>query len=182
MSDLVSSVPGVFDALLGLVQSAAAGVSNPVPNAPDPAVYVYPFELGEYAPGAYVTIHGITGPQGSGEGPQYNWESIGGFSQKELFGINGAVTVFAGDSPTNNASIPVQVLGWCMSLFQACVMTPVMSNRNMPILGTTGPSPYLMLPAQMGYSGGPGAVGDGFAGWAGVYSWSFHFESIITPA
>lgn len=182
MSDLVSSVPGVWDALLGLVQTAALAVSNPVPGSPDSTVYVFPFALGEYAPGAYVTIHGITGPQGVGQGPQYKWEAIGDFSQREIFGINGAVTVFSGDSPTNNPTISTQVLGWCISLFQSCVMTPVMSNRNMPILGTTGPSPFLMLPARMGYSSGPGTVGDGAAGWSGVFSWSFHFESVITPA
>lgn len=182
MADLVSSVPGVFDALLGLVQTAAAGQSNPVPNAPDPKVYVYPFELGEYVPGAYVTIHGITGPKGSGPGPVYEWESIGSFAQREIFGIKGNVTVFTGDSPTNNASVSTQVLGWCLSLFQSCVMTPVMSNRNMPLLGTTGPSPFLMLPARMGYSAGPGTIGKGLGGWAGEYSWSFHFESVVTPA
>lgn len=182
MSDLVSSVPGVFDALLGLVQTAAAATTSPVPNTPDSTVYVFPFELGEYVPGAYVTIHGITGPQGVGPGPQYKWETIGSFSQRELFGINGAVTVFCGDSPTNNTSIATQVLGWCISLFQTCVMTPVMSNRDMPMLGTTGPSPFLMLPARMGYSAGPGTIGDGPGGWTGVYSWSFHFESVITPA
>lgn len=180
--DLVSSVPGIFDALLGLVQSAAASASNPVTNAPDPKVYVFPFELGDYVPGAYVTVHGITGPQGSGQGPQYQWESLGSFSQREIFGIKGAVTVFSGDSPTNDATIATKVLGWCMSLFQTCVMTPVMSNRNIPLLGTTGPSPLMMLPARMGYSGGPGTIGGAVGGWAGVYSWSFHFESMITPA
>ena len=180
--DLVSSVPGIYDALLGLIQTAAAGATNPVPNAPDPKVYVFPFEIGQYEPGAYVTVHGITGPQGSGQGPQYQWESIGSFSQKELFGIKGNVTVFSGDSPTNNPSVATQVLGWCLALFQTCVMTPVMSNRNMPLLGTAGPSPYLLLPARMGYTAGPGTIGGGPGGWDGTYSWSFHFESIITPA
>ena len=180
MSDLVSSVPGVFDALLGLIQTAAATASNPVPNAPDQTVYVYPFELGEYVPGAYITLNGITGPQGSGQGPQYQWESLGSFSQREIFGIRGAVSVFSGDSPENNPTIATQVLGWCMSLFQTCVMTPVISNRNMPMLGTTGPSPLLMLPARMGYSAGPGVIGNATGGWAGTYAWSFHFEAIIT--
>ena len=181
MADLVSSVPGIFDALLGLVQTAAAGATNPVPNAPDPKVYVYPCAIGDYVPGAYVTVEAITGPMGSGQGPQYHWETIGSFSQKEIFGIKGRVVVFSGDAPTNNPMIATQVLGWCFSLFQQCVMTPVMSNRNMPFLGTAGPSPYLMLPARMGYAGGPGVIGGAEAGWDGTYDWSFHFESVITP-
>lgn len=165
--DLVSSVPGIFDAFLGLVQTAAAAM--------DPAPAVFAFELGQYEPGSYVTVHEI-------KGPDYEWENIGVFSQKEIYEICGMATVFTGDSVSNNPNVATQVLADTMTLFQTCVMTPVMSHRTMPLLGTTGPSPVLMVPAQMAYDSGPGEIAGGEGGWVGKYSWSFHFEAIITPA
>ena len=56
------------------------------------------------------------------------------------------------------------------------------SNRTMPLLGTTGPSPLLMVPSQMSYDCGPGNIAGGEAGWYGTYTWQFHFEAILTPA
>lgn len=165
--DLVSSVPGIFTALLGLVQTAAAAMT------PQPAVFA--FELGQYEPGRYVTVHEI-------KGPDYQWEDIGTFAQKEIYEICGLATVFTGDSVTNNANVATQVLADTIDLFQTCVMTPVMSNRTMPLLGTTGPSPLLMLPDRMAYDSGPGEIAGGEGGWVGKYEWSFHFEAIITPA
>lgn len=166
--NLVSSVPGVFSALLGLVQQAAAL------QTPAPAVFA--FELGQYEPGSYITVHEIIGPE-------YEWESIGNFAQKERFEIHGIATVFSGDSPANDVTVATTVLSQTVNLFQSCVMTPVMSNRTMPLLGTTGPSPYLLLPGpQMKYSAQEGIIGGGPAGWCGVYEWSFSFESMLTPA
>jgi hypothetical protein len=165
--DLISAVPGIFDALLGLVQAAATA------QLPSPAVF--PFELAQYEPGAYVLIHEI-------RGPAYEWENIGTFTQKETFEIAGAATVFVGDGMVNDQSVATDVLAQTMSLFQSCVMTPVMSHRTMPLLGTTGPSPFLMLPGTMGYESGPGDVGGGQGGWFGRYDWSFRFQALITPA
>jgi hypothetical protein len=165
--DLVSSVPGVYTALLGLIQSAAA--------ATVPPTLVFPFELGQYEPGSYVTVHEIAGPE-------YVWESIGFFTQRETFEIRGCVTVFSGSSVTDGSTVVTDVLAQTMSLFQTCVMTPVMSNRDMPILGTTGPSPFLMLPGpRMQYHGEVGLIGGNPGGWVGVYDWSFQFEALITP-
>jgi hypothetical protein len=165
--DLVSSVPGVFAALLGLVCTAAAEQS--------PSVSVFAFELGQHEPGSYVMVHEI-------KGPRYEWENIGPFSQKEMYSIHGKATVFSGDSVATNETLAVDVLDETFALMQACVMTPVMSNRDMPILGTTGPTPYLMLPVESQYDAAPGVIGGGPGGWCGVLDWGFSFEAIITPA
>lgn len=165
--DLVSAVPGVFSALLGLVQQAAA--------AQNPAPAVFAYELLQYEPGAYIIVHEIIGPE-------YEWESIGSFTQKERFEICGYATVYTGDSPGTNPSVALTVLQQTFNLFQSCVMTPVMSNRTMPLLGTTGPSPYLMLPSKMAYAAGPANIGGSSSGWYGQYDWSFSFESLLTPA
>lgn len=167
MTQFVSSVPGVFNALLTLIQQAAAAQS--------PSVAVFPFELGQYEPGSYVTVHDIVGPR-------YEWETIGSFAQKEFYDIAGCATVYTGDSPATNPGVGVTVLSQTFSLLQSCVMTPVFSHRTTPLLGTTGPSPYLMLPGDFEYRAGPGAMGEGETGWCGVLTWSFHFEALITPA
>ena len=167
MQGLVSSVPGVYAALLKLAQEAGGEQEEPV--------MVFPFELAEYEPASYVLISGI-------KGPRYEWESIGDFAQKELYEIHGKATVFSGDDVGNNPGLAIDVMTETFALFQTCVMTPVMSNRDMPILGTTGPTPYLILPEDTEYTAGPGTMAGGSAGWSGELEWSFHFEAILTPA
>lgn len=165
---LVSSIPGIFNALLSLVQAAAATQAPPV--------QVFPFEVGQYEPGSYITVHDI-------RGPRYEWENIGVFTQKELYEVAGVVTVFSGSSVTPGSTVTTDVMGQCFSLLQSCVMAPVMSNRTMPLLGTTGPSPYLMLPdTDFVYESEPGMLGGRPAGWVGTLRWSFHFEALLTPA
>lgn len=167
MSDLVSTAPGVWTALLGLVQTAAA--------AQNPAVQVFPYELAEYEPASYVIVGGIE---------HHKWapESLGSFAQQEHYDIVGLATVFSGDSPGLNPDVVSTVLTDTYNLFQACVMTPVMSNRTMPILGTTGPSPYELIPGYTRYTAGVADVGGGAEGWYGQIAWSYHFDAYVTPA
>lgn len=165
--DLVSSAPGIWTALLSLVQTAAA--------AQTPAVQVFPYELAQYEPASYVIVGGIE---------HHKWapESLGSFTQEEHYDIVGCATVFTGDSPGMNPNVVTTVLSQTYSLFQACVMTPVMSNRDMPIFGTTGPSPFQMLPGYTRYTAGVADIGGGADGWYGQIEWSFHFDAFITPA
>lgn len=152
--------------MLTLVQEAAASQS--------PQVDVFPFELGQYEPGSYVTVESI-------ENHTFEWETIGPFSQLEHYDLCGRATVYTGDTVTSG-TVGTDILTQTYSLFQACVMTPAMSNRTIPILGTTGPSPLQMLPGYARYTAGPADVGGKPAGWAGVIEWSFHFDAMITPA
>ena len=164
----VSSVPGIHSALLGLIGTAAAAQPAPQPS-------VFDFALAQYEPAAYVVVESI-------DDLRYEWESIGSFAQKETYSISGFVTVFTGDTLANQAGVTTTVLAQTQALLQACVLTPVFSNRTMPLLGTAGPSPYVMLPGRFAYSFGPGEMADGPAGWAGRIDWSFDFEAVITPA
>jgi hypothetical protein len=166
MSDLVSSVPGIYEKLEELLTQAGEEQAPKVP--------VFSFELGQYEPAGYVLIREI-------KQQPYEWETIGPFSQKEVYDICGEATVFSGDSPPNNAALVQQTITETYALFQKCVMTPVMSNRDMPILGTTGPSPYLILPWESQPTFGAAEMAGGQAGWYGKIDWSFHFEALITP-
>lgn len=167
MSDLISSVPGVYERLAALIAEAG--------EAQDPQIPLFQFALGEYEPAGYVLITEIR------QDP-YEWESIGSFSQKEKYDICGEASTFTGDSPNTNPAVVQQTIETLYTMFQACVMTPVMSNRTMPILGTSGPSPYLMLPWESQPTFGVADMAGGQAGWYGKIDWSFHFEAVLTPA
>jgi hypothetical protein len=163
--DLVSTAPGVYTALLGLVQTAAA--------AQTPAVASFAFELGSYEPGSYVNVHAI-------ENQNWDWAYLGTFTQYEEFDITGCATVYSGDSPFTNPSVATTVLNQTYTLMQACVMTPLMSNRTIPILG--GPSNVIeMTPNFSRYQAGPGEMVGGVSGWYGLIDWSFHFRANVTP-
>lgn len=166
MTDIVSSVPGIYEALAKLVTEAGNEQSPPVP--------VFDFEIGQYEPARYITIHEIGGPR-------YDWEAIP-YQQRELYEIHGLTTVFTGDSPTTNPKVATEVLTETFNLHQACVMTVVVSNRKAPFLGTTGPTPQIMLPEEAHYEAGPGVMDGAPSGWVGKLNWSFHFEAILTPA
>lgn len=167
MSDLISSAPGIFQALNTLCVAAGAAQSPTVP--------VYAFALTQQEPASYVLLQGI-------ENHTFEWGSIGPFAQKEHYDITGQATVFSGSATPDDATIVTDILNQTYSLFQSVVMTPVMSNRTQPLLGTTGPSPYLMLPGSARYSAGPGSIGGGAGGWGGVIEFSFHFDAYLTPA
>jgi hypothetical protein len=163
--DLVSTAPGVYAALLGLVEAAAA--------AQTPAVSVFSFEMGQYQPATYTTVHAI-------ENQTWDWAYLGTFTQCEEYDICGCTAVYSGDSPNTNPSVASTVLTATYNLFQATVMTPAMSNRTIPILG--GPeNVFEMTPNYSRYTAGLGNVGGEEAGWSGEIEWSFHFRANVTP-
>ena len=165
--DLVSSAPGIYQAMLTLVQQAAA--------AQNPVVSVFPFELGQYEPGSYVTLHAI-------ENHRFEWAYIPTFTQYEYYDITGVATVFTGDSPADNPTVATTVLNQTYSLFQNVVMTPVISNRDMPIFQTQGPSPLMMLPEVAQYTAGVGNLAGGPGGWVGTIDFRYSFTALVTPA
>jgi hypothetical protein len=164
--DLVSSVPGIYTALVGLVKGAAE-------EQPE-VVSVFDFALGQLVPARYITVEGI-------EGPRYEWEAIP-LQMREVYDIHGKVTVFSGDSPATNPRLALQVLTETFGLFQSCVMTPALEKRGAPTFGTDGPSAQIVLPLEASYDAAPGSMDGGPSGWSGVITWSFHFEAVITPA
>ncbi len=165
--DLISSVPGIYTALFNLISAAAAQQATPV--------QVYPFEVGVNEPAQYIQLHKIIGPR-------YEWESIGFFQQKELYEIVGMVSVFSGTSPGEDPTIAVEQLQTAFALLQSCVMTPVFSNRTMPLLGTTGPSPLSVLPTVADVDASPGDISGVPTGWQTDITFGFSFEAVLTPA
>lgn len=165
--DLISSAPGVYTALYNLLTAAGA--------AQNPAVPVFGFELTEWEPGTYVIVNGI-------ENHKFDPESMGTFSQLENYDITGVATVFTGSSVTDDPTVTTDILSQTYAAFQSVVMTPIMSNRMMPILGTTGPTPYQMLPGDARYTGTVGNLAGGPGGWVGTLEWSYHFSAYLTPA
>lgn len=165
--DLISSVPGIYTAFLELIQTTAALQTTPV--------QVFPFEVTLQSPSRYIMLASV-------EHHIFNWETIGTFSQVEKYDIVGMTRIFTGQSLNNDPGVATSIMSDTYNLFNSCVMTPVMSNRTMPILDTTGPSPYLMLPGYARYEGMPGNIGGSQAGWVGEINWSFHFEAYLTPA
>ncbi len=163
----ISSVPGIFQALQALITKAGEQQSPQIP--------VFAFQLGEYEPAGYVLIREI-------KQDPYSWAHIGSFTQTESYDICGEVTVFAGDSPFTNPGLVKTVMDETYALLQTCVMTPVFSNRDEPILGTTGPTPYLMVPSEAQPTFGPADMAGGAAGWCGQIEWGFHFEAQISPS
>lgn len=164
--DLVSSAPGIYQALLALIRTAAA--------AQNPPISVFPFESGPSEPGSYVSLHAI-------ENHHWEWAYIGSFTQYEHYDIVGVATVFTGNSVING-TVATDIMTQTYNLFQTVVMTPVMSNRNEPIFQTTGPTPYLMLPERAQYNGEPGIVDGQPAGWVGTVEFCYHFDATNTPA
>lgn len=162
----ISSVPGIYTALFGLVKEAAEEQANP-------QVTVLPFELAQYEPAAYIIVSGI-------KGPRYEWESFEPFfAQKEEYEIHGFVSVFVGESGAMRPEVATDAISDTFAIFQQCVMASVVSNRNEPMLGTTGPSPYLMLPQETSFDAGVGLIDGGPGGWATKLEWSFRFEALL---
>lgn len=170
-STLVSSVPGVYERFCVLVSEAC--------QEQEKQTAFFDFALNQYEPSQYVIVEGI-------EGPEVEWEGIGTYEQKEKYRIYGFCTIFTGDSPVTSdgqsSGVALRVLVETYALLNQTVMAPMFTyGRNEPILGTEGPSPYLMLPERVQYVAGPGDVDGQAAGWESQLKFAFRFEAILTP-
>jgi hypothetical protein len=163
----VSSVPGIYEGLLKLVREAAAEQSSP-------QVSVFPAELAQYEPQAYI----IVGPI---KGPRYDWHAIP-LQLTEEYEIQGKVTVFSGDSAATNESLAAEVLTQTFALFGECVAGPAIANRDAPTFGTSGPNAQVMFPVQADYTAGLDIMAGQPSGWGGVIDWALTFKAIINPA
>ena len=172
MSDTVLTAPGIFSAALGLIQAAASGQS--------PAPQVFPFELGQYEPAQYITLHDISPVTLVPEDTQYGFQ--------EHYDLEGEVVVFTGTGVADSSTVTTDTMVTCWNLFQACVMTPFVSSRMIPILGynassSGAPGPYQMLIRGATYTAGVGTTAEGQPwGWQGVVALRYHFDSLIYPA
>jgi hypothetical protein len=141
------------------------------------ATTFFDYEVAWFEPARYTIVSGIPGHR-------WEWESLGAFQQKEYYSIAGYSTIFSGDNPATNTRLALEVLQETYALFQATVMTPLLSNRNAPVLGNTHPQPgavYLMLPGETAYVAGVGDIGGEPAGWQSRLDWTFEFSALVNP-
>lgn len=162
----VSSVPGIYEALLGLIREAAKEQSEPVS--------VFPDLLAQFEPQRYI----IVGPV---SGPRYNIHAIP-LQLEETYEIRGKATVFSGESAATNPVLAAEVLAQTFTLLGECVLGPAIANRDAPTFGTTGPSAQVMFPVEADYSAGPDILAGQPSGWGGVIDWALSFKAIITPS
>lgn len=175
MTDLVSTAPYVLQALLGLVQTAAAEQT--------PTVQVFPFELAQYEPASYVIVQGFA-PPGERPSQRFEFELLGAYAQREYYDICGIATVYTGASQVDE-TVALDTMFATYALFQSCVMTPVIENMNAPLFGNAGPVPAAVnqvYPLYARYTGGMGQKAGGSAGWYGEIEWAFSFVALVTPA
>lgn len=167
MTDLVSTVPGVFTAFQGLITTAASGVT--VNNQ---GVSVFAFALTQDEPANYVILSEIS---------NHAWKPEGiGYQFREDYNINGYATVWTGASPADDVSVTGAVLQDTYNLFNTCVQSVMVDNANMPIFNSS-PTPFQGLPVFARYSAAPGKVNSGAQGWAGVVQFSYHFSALVYP-
>jgi hypothetical protein len=162
----VSSVPGIYAALLKLIREAAEEQSKPVS--------VFPAALAQFEPARYI----IVGPI---KGPRYDWHAIP-IQLAEEYEIQGKATVFSGDSPATNEELAAEVMAQTFALFGECVAGPAIANRDQPTFGTTGPSAQVMFPIQADYTAGLDIIAGQPGGWGGVIDWALTFKAIISPS
>lgn len=167
MSNFLSSAPGIYTAMLGLIQAAG--------STQNPPVDVEAFALGQYEPGSYVEILQI-------ENHIWDMETIT-YSGKEHYDITGIATVFTGTGIKDSPTVGTDILAETYDLFNEIVMSTLITNRNEPTFGTTGPTPYQAIPGYSRYTGGPGRNQQGQPfGFMGVIEWSWHFDAYISPS
>lgn len=166
MANLVSSVPATFSSLLSLIQEAG--------DTQSPAVPVFGFALAQAEPASYVLLNGV-------ENHNYMPETLGNFGQQETYDITGIASVFSGSASPDDPTVTTDVMTETYALFEAVVMAPVVTNRLTIAPGGIG-QPWRVLPGPVRYSSGPGIVGGGTGGWAGLIEFTFHFAAQIFPS
>jgi hypothetical protein len=165
--DLVLTAPLIWNAVFSTITNIGL--------AQNPVIPVFPYEIGQYEPGTYVIVKDI-------ENLKVAPETLGYFSMIESYDITGYVSVFTGSSPSEFDTSPAtSTLTNCFNAFYTMVMTPMMSNRSMPMFGVL-PTPNNFYLNEFTYTAGPGSIAGGAAGWEGTLEWSFHYEAFITPA
>jgi hypothetical protein len=171
---IYSTAPVLYEALSTLVTQAAAQYSPPV--------LVAQFEIMQDEPNAYILLSGIR--QQRFEVETLSTQSTMAFT--ETYEIYGLTTVYTGDSPDPlNNVVAGPTMDATYQVFQQCVLTPAMNNRMAPIWNYYSPNVdpgavNFMVPETVDYSAGPGWMGEGESGWAGVLSWSFFLRAYVS--
>jgi hypothetical protein len=167
LSNLTSTQPAAFDALLSLLTAAGATQS--------PVIPVFDTELVQYEPTAYVLLKGYDAHN------FFRSAALGSFAFEETFSLQGCVTYFQGNID------PKTVRDKTWSIFQNVVMTTVVTNRGAPagnpVLGVSAPTELeWVIPEYARYTSSPGSMNGVEEGFQGSIDFSFQVFARITTA
>ena len=163
MSNLTSTVPGAFNALYGLIATAAAAQAPPIDS--------FHTEITQqYEPASYVLLATV-------ENYVIEPAAVGSYAFYEEYDLCGQVSVLQGDTDAQT----VLVAAW--ALYQSLVVTPVVQNRGQgtPVLGSSAPAGLVdVIPVSAGYAGEPGQLAGGIGGFAGTVSFGVRVRARLT--
>lgn len=169
--NLTSTAPGVWNAFLGLIQTATTGVTVAI-NAE--GVTAYDQFIPSVEPTNYVVLVDIYNQKWTPEGIGYQF--------REDYLIRGYATIATGASPGDDPTVPATVRTQTWGMYNTCVQTVMVDNANLPIFDTN-PSPFQGLPTASNYTAGTGkANGGGQVGWYGRIDFAYRFSALVLPA
>jgi hypothetical protein len=170
VSNLTSTVPGAFNALYDLLNTAGAAQSTPIP--------IFHSEVleGEATLNGYVLLGGV-------ERHNFDPAALGSYAFYETYDIVGCVVFYQGGA--DPLSLVEQVLTTTWGIYQNVVMTTLVANRGAngtQVLGAAAPAALeWCIPVEASYSGGQGDVG-GASGWQGVVDFRYNVKARLTTA
>lgn len=170
MSNLTSTVPGAFNAMYGLLNTAGAAQSTPIP------VFHSEVLSGEETQNGYVLLGGV-------ERHDFDPAALGSYAFYENYDIVGCVVYYQGGPDPLNMVEEVLTTTW--SIYQNVVMTTLVTNRGAngnPVLGSSAPAALeWCIPVEASYTAGQGQVGVA-TGWQGVVDFRYNLKARITTA
>ena len=171
MSNLTTTQPAAFDALLALLQTAGAAQSPPVA--------VLDSQVTQYEPGPYVILEAV-------EQDGFDPAALGSFAFYEEYELCGITTVLQGMG--DPATTTKAVRDATFATHQAVVQSTVVANSGSvatgggPVLGSQAPSQLeWIVPSFARYSSSPGEFGGGQGGFQGTIEWRYRVHARITP-
>jgi len=170
VTNLTTTQPAAFDALLALLQTAGAAQSPPVA--------VMDTEITQYQPGSYVIVEAL-------EEQNFDPAALGSFAFYEEYEICGRTTVFqgVGDPATATKAVRDQTFAVHQAVVHATVIanSGAISTGGGQVLGSQAPTELeWIVPTYARYSSTPGAFGEGQAGLQGTIDWRYMLHARLT--
>ena len=166
MANLTSTQSGAWDAMLGLLQTAATGTSNPT-------VAVVDSYLLQYEPACYVILSSI-------EQHTFDIAALGSYAFEETYQLCGQTTYLQGNTDVKTVRDTV------FSVHESIVQTTLVANRGqngIPVLGSSGPAALLWcIPAFQRFTMSPANFSGGASGVQGTIEWAYEVKARITTA
>ena len=171
MSNLISTVPGAFNALYGLLAAAGQEQSPPIP------VFHTEVISGEELQNGYVLLRAV-------DGHNFDPAALGSYAFYETYDVCGEVVYYQGGP--DPITMATDVLNQTWSIYQNVVMTTAVLNRGAngeQVLGDAAPEAVeWCIPVSGEYTGEPGTIGAGQDGLIGTIEFRYNVKARITTA